>query len=80
MAQILLEEQQINAEVIIERRDHTQSTKARQYLIRLEEAGALTCWSEGSVHNERGEKRVHRQVDFAHQPKYTHSYKLALDS
>lgn len=79
MAQILLQEEQINAEVIIDGRDHTQSTKARKYLKRPEEAGALKRWSEGSVHNQRGQKHIHPQVDFAKQPKDAHSCELALD-
>lgn len=80
MAQILLQEQQINAEVIIERCDHAQTTKARQYLIRPEEAGALTRWSEGSVHNHGWEEHIHPQVDFAEQPEDAHGHELALDS
>lgn len=79
MAQVLLQEQQINAEVVIERCDHAQTTEARQDLIRPEEAGALTRWSQGGVHNHRGEKHVHPQVDFAQQPKDAHGHELALD-
>lgn len=79
LTQVLLQEQQIDAEVVVEGRDHTQSTKSWQHLVRPEEAGALTCWSQSSVSHQRSQKHIHHQVEVAEKPEDAHCDELALD-
>lgn len=80
MAQVLLQEQQIHAEVIVEGRHHAQRAEAWQHFIRPQEVGALVSWSESGIHNQRGEKHIHDQIDLAEQAEDTHCYQLTLHS
>lgn len=77
-AQILLQEQQVDAEVVVEGRHHAQSPEARQQLIRSEEVGALASRSNSSIHHQRSEKYIHPKVDVAEQPEDPHCYELTL--
>lgn len=78
VTQVLLQEQQVDAEVVVERLHHAQRAKARQHLVGTQEVGALARWSEGGVHHQRGEEHVHGQVDLAEQAKDAHRHQLAL--
>lgn len=80
MAQVLLQEQQIHAEVIVEGRHHGQRAEARQHLVRPQEVGALASWSESGIDNQWGEKHIHDQVDLAEQAEDTHRHQLTLHS
>lgn len=78
VTQVLLEEQQVDAEVVVERLHHAQRAEARQHLVGPQEVGALARWSQGGVHHQRGEEGVHCQVDLAEQAEHTYGHQLAL--
>lgn len=78
VTQVLLQKQQVDAEVVVERPHHAQRAKARQHLVGPQEVGALVRRSEGGVHHQRGQEHVHHQVDLAEQAKDAHRHQLAL--
>ncbi|KAG9351426.1 hypothetical protein JZ751_022676 [Albula glossodonta] len=78
LTQVLLQKEEVDAEVIIQRRGQVEDTEGRQRLIGPEEEGTLPHRNDGGVDHHRGQQDINHQVDVAEQLEDPHCHELAL--
>ena len=78
LAEVLLQEQQVDAQVVVPGRDQAQRPEAGQELVGFEEPGALPRRAQGGVDHQGGEEDVHRQVGVAEEAEDADRHQLTL--